>query len=136
MASGHTDGAEKRWKTGSWPPARTRPRSPMVSGWPAISRGSDCRWSSWSRWEQAFYPVLDVGGLCRDRGGNHGTAKPASGWAGSGGGDAEDLRVAERDVGVEGQLLARDQGQAGVAAGQLGHGDLGLQAAQVRPQAE
>jgi len=37
---------------------------------------------------------------------------------------------------VEGELLVRREAQAGVAASEFGHGDLGFQLAQVRAQAE
>ena len=47
----------------------------------------------------------------------------------------QDLRAAERDVGVEGEVLVRRQPQPGVAAGQFGHRDLRLQLAEVRAQA-
>jgi len=38
--------------------------------------------------------------------------------------DLQDLRAAERDVGVEGELLVRREPQPGVTAGKFGEGDL------------
>ena len=49
--------------------------------------------------------------------------------------DTEGLGASERDVGVEGQRLARDQTQVRLTAGEPGHGDLGFQPAEVRAQA-
>src|SRR5271157_931104 len=47
----------------------------------------------------------------------------------------QDLGAAEGDVGVEGEILVGRQLQAGVAPGEFGHRDLGLQLAEVRAQA-
>src|SRR6478609_2512935 len=49
--------------------------------------------------------------------------------------DPQNLRAAERDVGVEGELLVRGQPQAGVAADEFGQRDLRLELAEVRAQA-
>ena len=50
--------------------------------------------------------------------------------------DGEGLGAAERDVGVEGELLVRSEPEAGVAAGEFGHRDLCFQAAEVRAETE
>src|SRR5690242_17446723 len=47
----------------------------------------------------------------------------------------QDLRAAERDVGVEGELLVRHHAKGGVAAGEFGYRDLRLELAEVRAQA-
>src|ERR1700745_3628874 len=49
--------------------------------------------------------------------------------------DPQNLRAAERDVGVEVKLLVRAQPQAGVAAGEFGQRDLRLELAEARAQA-
>ena len=49
--------------------------------------------------------------------------------------DQEDLGAAERDVGVEGELLARGEPEGGEAAGEFGHRDLGFELAEVGAQA-
>ena len=54
----------------------------------------------------------------------------------SGGGvDEEGLGAAEGDVGVEGEVLAGNQAQGGIAASEFGDGDPGFQFAQVGAQA-
>ena len=53
------------------------------------------------------------------------------GGSGGSGVDAEGLGAAEGDVGVEGEVLAGNQAQGGIAAGEFGDGDPGFQLAQV-----
>jgi hypothetical protein len=51
------------------------------------------------------------------------------------GAQCQGLRSAERNVGMERQGLVRGEPQAGIAAGQVGEGDLGFQLAEVGAQA-